>query len=445
MSRYTRCMYRLRTPRPAAALAGTLMLLTILAGCDGLAYVVQAAQGQAHVQGNLESIDDVLASGRLSDEDATKLRLAVQARDFAAYVLGLRVGSSYTSFYDSAGDPLAWNLSAARPDALEPKTWTFPLVGEVPYLSFFDEDFLHRIEQQLQDEGYDTLIYELDAYSTLGIFEDPIRSTMLRRGPLSLVETIIHELLHNTIWRPNDTEFNESLATFVGRKGAVEFLRAELGADSGWPEVDVAFYADTDTVNAFLMQLYADLAAHYGQELATDEKIAGREEVFQAARARFVRDVQPTLYFPDSFAGYAELPTNNAWVLGNYRYNLNLDVFGAVFAAVGGEWSAALEVFRAAAQAGEEPLAYLRRWLEEHSAAGGASARRVEPQVVLQLRVQRGGDDVEEAVNHRLTGQIQASAGREERQRQRDRDGRATFTCAAIGDRRVHGRIVARR
>jgi predicted aminopeptidase len=356
-------MTQLRRPTVVA----TLLLLVAMLGCDGLTYVAQLAQGQARVQGHVEPIDDVLASGRLSDADAAKLRLIVKARDFAANTVGLRAGASYTQFYDTGGDPLAWNLSAATKDALEPQTWVFPIVGEVPYLSFFDENYLHEIEQQYIDAGYDTETYELDAYSTLGVFADPVRSTMLRRGTLSLAETIIHELLHNTVWRANDTVFNESLATFVGRQGAVEFLTAEFGVESGWPQTAVAFYADTDAVNAFLMQLYAELAAFYGQEISSDEKIAGRDAVFQAGRDRFVTEIQPALYFPDSFSFYTQLPTNNAWMLANYRYNMNLDVFANVYTTTGRDWAATLDVFRAAATGADNPLDYLQSWLAGQS------------------------------------------------------------------------------
>jgi predicted aminopeptidase len=341
----------------------------LTSGCEGVPYVAHLAEGQLHIQGHVEPIDDVLASGRLSEEDAAKLQLIVDARDFAAQTLGLNAGRSYTTFYDTQGDPLAWNLSAARPDKLAPKTWTFPVVGEVPYLSFFDEAYLRNYEQQLKDQGLDTQTYELDAYSTLGVFEDPVRSTMLKRGTLSLSETIIHELLHNTVYRANDTVFNESLASWVGRQGAVEFLQARYGDASGWPEVAIAFYADTDVVNAFLMQLYADLTSHYAQSISAADKIAGREAVYQSARNRFTADIQPTLYLPDSFASYASLPTNNAWMLGNYRYNLDLGSMAAVYVATGQNWPATLDVFRAAAVAPGDPFTYLRDWVTQH--AGG--------------------------------------------------------------------------
>lgn len=344
--------------------AGLAVLGLAAAGCDSLPYVLHLAQGQLAVQGQVEPIADVLASGRLSAEEQARLELVVRARQFAVDTMGLAAGRSYTTFYDTAGDPLAWNLSAARRDRLVPKTWTFPLVGEVPYLAFFDEGYLRTVEAQLVAEGYDTLAYELDAYSTLGVFEDPVRSTMLRRDPLSLVETILHELLHNTVWRPGATVFNESLATFVGRRGAVEFLQREYGPDSDWPRIAAAYYADLDRVNAFLLELYAALEDYYARPATPEQRIAGREAVYQAARTRFVEQVRPHLNYPEVFESYARLPTNNAWVLAHYRYNLDLELMADVFAAVGEDWPAALEVFRAAAAAPGDPFAWLRTFLE---------------------------------------------------------------------------------
>jgi predicted aminopeptidase len=334
-----------------------------LCGCEGVSYVLHLAEGQLQVQGNVESIADVLASGRLSDTDRAKLELIVAAREHAAGAMGLTAGDSYTQFYDTGGDPLAFNLTAARRDALEPVTWTFPLVGEVPYVAFFDEAYLRDYQQRLEDAGYDTLTYELDAYSTLGVFADPVRSTMLRRSELSLAETIIHELLHNTVWRPGDSEFNESMATFVGRQGAIEFLRLYYGDAGEWPAIAEAYYADLDVVNEFLLGFFAELSEYYAQPITSDEIVAGREAVFQTGRDRFVADVQPMLHYPDAFAGYATLPTNNAWVLGNYRYNLELDAFANVYALTGQDWAATLDVYRAAAAADGDPFEFLRQWV----------------------------------------------------------------------------------
>lgn len=344
----------------------TLLLgFPLLAGCDGVVYVLHAAEGQLSIQGTTEPIDDVLTSGRLSEEDEEKLRLLVRARDYAAETIGLDAGESYTTYYDSGDDPVAFSLSASPRDALDPVVWWFPIFGQQENLMFFDEEYLRQIEQELVDDGFDTFTYEVDAYSTVGFFRDPIRSRMLRRHTLSAVETIFHELLHNTIWRPGTPVFNESLATFVGRTAAVEFLLAEFGQDSGWGQVGAAYYGDSDAVDAFLLALYDELAVYYAGPLSSAEQIAGREQVYQAGRDRFVDAVLPTLNYPDAFGGYAELPTNNAWMRANYRYHLDLALFEQVFTALGGDWSAALDVFRSAASATGDSFDYLREWLAE--------------------------------------------------------------------------------
>ncbi len=350
-------------------------LVAILGGCEGAIYVAHVAEGHFGTLDAVEPIDDVLASDRLSADEEAKLELIVAARQYAVETIGLNAGNSYTTFFDAGDEALAFNLSAARKDALKPYIWRFPIVGDVPYLAFFDEGYRDAVQQQMVDDGYDTHTYEIDAYSTLGVFDDPVRSPMLQRSEQSLAETIIHELLHNTIWRPNHTTFNESLANFVGRKGASEFLNVEFGEDSPYVQANEEYQADLSVVNTFLISLQRDLEAYYAQPLSSAEKIAGREAVYQAARDRFVSEVQPQLNNPGSFGWYANLPTNNAWLLANYRYNYeppttdptdeDPKVFESVFDAVAGDWAAALNVYRAAAEAPGDPFEYLQNWLAE--------------------------------------------------------------------------------
>ena len=352
-----------------------LAILLPATGCvdsnflPALEYVSHVAAGQSGVVVNTESIDDAKNSGRLIEEQIAKLDLAVRAREYAVNQMGLKGDNAYTTFLDTGDAPLAYNLTAAYQDRLEPLTWTFLIVGTLPYLAFFDEDYLLEYEQQLIDAGFDTMTYELDAYSTLGVFEDPIRSPMLRRNVVSLSDTIIHELLHNTIYANSSVTFNESMATFVGRTGALEFIEIEYGPDSTVETFARNYYADLDKINAFLFRFRTRAQAYYAQELSSAELIAGREEFFAAARQEFADEILPTLNYPDSYTFYAEFPTNNAWLLANFRYNLNLDQFEEVFAALDGDWSATLDVFRAAARSSGNPFDYLESWLAENGPA----------------------------------------------------------------------------
>ncbi len=82
------------------------------------------------------------------------------------------------------------------------------------------------------EQGFDTQINEVSAWSTLGFFNDPILSSMLYRDDGSLANLIIHEMTHGTIFIKNNLELNENLASFVGEYGAVKFLEHKYGKES---------------------------------------------------------------------------------------------------------------------------------------------------------------------------------------------------------------------
>ena len=84
----------------------------------------------------------------------------------------------------------------------------------------------------MKDQGYDVEMRSVRGWSTLGWFNDPILSNMLASGPGELANTIIHELTHSTIFIPDSMTFNENLATFIGTRGAHDFLEFQYGLKS---------------------------------------------------------------------------------------------------------------------------------------------------------------------------------------------------------------------
>ena len=348
-----------RTTRPAYALLLASGLMP-LCGCPPtVQYIIEQGIGQISMMAETEPIDDVLASGRLDAEAERKLRLVVQARDFARDELGLDVGGSFQLYHETNGEPVGYNVSAAQQDALTPKRWQFPIVGWLDYIGFFSPDDARQAADELQAQGWDTYIYGVDAYSTLGWFADPLQSSFLRRSDGSIVETVIHELAHNTIYVNGQSTFNESLATFIGREGARRFYAEQGEVGEQMITALEEHYADQQRITTWMQDFTATLRAHYAQDVSSEEKVAGREALFQTARDRFTGEVQPGLNDPERYAGWANLPTNNAYVLLHQRYNLDLDVFAAVCDAGGGDFAAFLAALRAAAGAGE-PFAHLR-------------------------------------------------------------------------------------
>lgn len=330
-----------------------------LAGCDVVVYTLTTIRGELDLLARAVPIEQALQDDTLSDEQREKLAFVIRARDYAEGAIGLNVASAYQSFVNLRGEPLAWNLSASETDRFEPYIWQFPVAGALPYIGFFNYEQATTEQSRLLGLGYDTVMYEVDAYSTLGLLPDPITSSLLNRDLVSLADTVIHESLHNTIYRPGNSDFNESLATFVGRTGAIQFLQQEFGPDAEIITEAREGYEDADRLNAFLQSLMAELRELYDSDLSKDETIAGRQEIFNAARARFSAEVLPLMHNQQGYAGYATFAYNNAFLLLNTRYNSGLDLFEQVYDLAGGDWAQAMSLFAQAAAA-EDAYQYMR-------------------------------------------------------------------------------------
>ena len=131
-----------------------------------------------------------------------KLALVLAARQYAGDSVGLRTGESFTTYSRLDSDTLVLVLSAAYRDRLEPYTWWFPIVGRVPYKGYFDFDDARSEARSFLDRGFDVSLRPSAAFSTLGWFNDPLTSTTLARDTLELVNTVIHEVTHNTFYAP---------------------------------------------------------------------------------------------------------------------------------------------------------------------------------------------------------------------------------------------------
>ncbi|WP_370089128.1 aminopeptidase [Ekhidna sp.] len=208
------------------------LLLLLIINWSLVSYGFRQAKGQLEIIWNARDINEVLADTATADSIKQKIRIVQEAKSFAYDNLGLKESDNYTTYYDQKGEVALWNLSAAKPFALEPKTWGFPLLGSFPYKGFFDLELAKEEMEKLKSEGYDARIRPVGGWSTLGWTKDPILSNMLERPEGALAELIIHELTHSTLFVKDNVEFNENLASFIGERGAILFLDTKYGTNS---------------------------------------------------------------------------------------------------------------------------------------------------------------------------------------------------------------------
>jgi predicted aminopeptidase len=199
-------------------------MVAVLPAC-GTLYVAQAARGQWQVMNAREPLDEVIASEQTPEKLRARLTEVKAAREFATRELGLPDNGSYRSYADLKRPFVVWNVVAVPEFSVQPERWCFPIAGCVAYRGYFAEGKAHRFAGSLADKGFDTFVGGVPAYSTLGRFQDPVLNTMLGYGDDELAAIIFHELSHQLVYLPGDSEFNEAFATAVEQAGLERWLK----------------------------------------------------------------------------------------------------------------------------------------------------------------------------------------------------------------------------
>jgi predicted aminopeptidase len=336
-----------------------LVVVVTVAGTRTGRYLARAAWSEMKILHRRRPIPAVIADPSISALTRGKLRLVLEAREFASDSLGLSAGASFTTFAQLDGDTLVLVLSGARRDALERVSWWFPVVGRVPYKGFFDTREAISEARRMARDGYDPYLRPASAFSTLGWFNDPLLSSTLRDDSIGLAETVIHELTHGTYYAPGSAVFNESFANFAGAQGAVRFF--ESRGDTVARRKAEARWADERALSRFYGMLYNSLdsafSAHPEDSLA---RLAARDSIYSSARRALIDSVSHTLH-TIPLQSLERLRLDNATLLARRVYLTELDDFDAVLAAAGGNLPDALaRILDIAAEQPDDPFNALR-------------------------------------------------------------------------------------
>jgi predicted aminopeptidase len=253
--------------------------------------------------------------------------------------LGLAETSSYRHLIERGPQGAVQVVVAAPADRLEPVTWWFPVTGRISYRGFFDPLRAERFADGLAQRGYDVNVRPALLYSTLGVFDDPIPREMLGWERFERAGTLLHELVHETVFVSGDPDYNEGLASFVERHATLAFL---AGDEAAAAEARQAF-EDSDRFAALLARLEGELAAAYSVVDGPAAARRAREPIF----ARYQREEYAAIpWNSDRHAGFRAAELSNAWLVARRTYLGDLPCFARELEELGNDLHAFIRAHR---------------------------------------------------------------------------------------------------
>ncbi|MBI3773939.1 MAG: aminopeptidase [Gammaproteobacteria bacterium] len=264
-----------------------MICLGFTGGCSNLGYYTQSIRGQFDLLWKREAISDLIQHPGTPANLKDKLTRVLQLREFASQTLLLPENGSYRSYADLHREHVVWTVYATPEFSLELRTWCFPFAGCVSYRGHFSPEAAEEFAAPLRAQGDDVYVGGVDAYSTLGWFDDPVLNTFIHRSEPALAGLIFHELAHQRLYVKNDTTFNESFARTVELEGVRLWLQSH-----GTPaQLDDYTRNETrrDEFVAVINRARDQLRTLYAADLAAELKRTQKQLLFEQIKTGYAQ------------------------------------------------------------------------------------------------------------------------------------------------------------
>ena len=315
-----------------------LLVALTLPGCASVGYYTQSITGHLGLMVRARPVETVIAAPDTAPGLAARLRTALEIRDFASDALALPANASYRRYVDLDRRYVVWTVVAAPELSLDPRHWCFPVAGCVSYRGYFSTSDAAAYASELESEGWDVTVTGVRAYSTLGWFDDPLLSSMVELPEYSLAGIVFHELAHQRLYVPGDTDFNESFAVVVERAGVRRWL--EAAGPGGSRE---RYRIEAERRAAFLDMVRdtrRGLEAVYASSDTDAEKREAKARAFDRLRSRYTA-LRSTWTSGPTYDFWFERKVNNAAMALVAAYDRWVPALEALLARSGGD----LDVF----------------------------------------------------------------------------------------------------
>lgn len=310
-----------------------VVCLTLLSGCSSARYYSQLASGQWQLLKAREPVADIIADPQRPAVLRQQLAKAQAARTFASQDLHLPDNASYRVYADLKRPYVVWNVFATPEFSLNPVTHCFPIAGCVAYRGYYTQGDARGEAALQRQQSRDVYIGGVEAYSTLGWFDDPLLNSMLGWGDDRVAALIFHELAHQRIYVKNDTEFNESFASFVEQQGL-----AQWRARQGLPPADSHEARQREQFVGLVLDTRQRLQTLYAKPLPEPQMRQIKAAEFERMRREYRQMRDQQWAGSPRYDAWINAPMNNAKLLPFGLYERWVPAFSTLFKHSGGDW-----------------------------------------------------------------------------------------------------------
>jgi predicted aminopeptidase len=310
------------------------MFASLAASCQTFQFYQQAVAGQLNILEQRKSTERLIEAPTTDTTLRARLVEVDAMLQFAQAHLALEPKRRYSSYVRLDTPYVVWNVFATPEFSTRPTQWCYPIVGCAAYRGYFHDHDAHDLAELLFASQHDVTVGGVAAYSTLGWFDDPLLSTFINWPNPELAGLIFHELAHARVFIGGDTSFNEALATFVERRGVVEWLQAK-GDEDAMKRV-TARRADGDRFVRYLLAWRSQLQRLYerpynttARRLLKAEMMAEIASCYGAHRDQLGRGVSDWFF---------REPVNNARLVPFAAYHELVAGFEGLFVESGQIW-----------------------------------------------------------------------------------------------------------
>jgi predicted aminopeptidase len=266
-----------------------LIALFLLNGCSSVYYLYQAGRGQLKLINRARPLDEVIADPT-TDVDLVELLKKIPEIKKYGEASGLKATKNYREYVKLDEDAVVYVVTVSDPLEFKPTYFSFPIVGSFNYIGWFSRQDAKKFASKYEEQGLDVDVRGASAYSTLGWFNDPLLSSMIPKenGKVSevalpeMVNVVLHESVHATLYINNQSYFNESLAFFLADILTERYFKDHgLLESKAWKSY-LESKANYEKVQKRMAQAFQDLKTIYESKDSKEEKIRLKKNYIEA-------------------------------------------------------------------------------------------------------------------------------------------------------------------